>query len=187
MPSGYNSSHTGEWQDDLFNLIYPVGSIYLSVNSTNPSVLFGGTWEQIQDKFLLSAGSTYAAGTTGGAASVTSGGTALTQAQIPAHTHTRGTMEIEGTWWTAWNQNVRGFHNLSCTGAFYSHIDKSRPGRITSEDANANNGGRNGMPWFKASGGWTGETSSVGGNEAHSHTVSTMPPYLSVYVWKRTA
>lgn len=29
---------------NLVNLIYPIGSIYMSVNSTNPSVLFGGTW-----------------------------------------------------------------------------------------------------------------------------------------------
>lgn len=47
---------------------YPVGSIYMSVNSTNPSTLFGGSWERIQDTFLLASGSTYGAGTTGGSA-----------------------------------------------------------------------------------------------------------------------
>ena len=36
-----------------FNSIYPVGSIYLSYNSTNPGNLFGGTWAQIQGRFLL--------------------------------------------------------------------------------------------------------------------------------------
>lgn len=49
---------------------YPVGAIYLSTNSTSPSKLFGGTWEQIKDTFLLACGSTYAAGATGGEAKV---------------------------------------------------------------------------------------------------------------------
>ena len=40
----------------------------MSINNTNPSVLFGGTWEQIKDKFILASGSTYANGATGGAA-----------------------------------------------------------------------------------------------------------------------
>ena len=92
-------------------------------------------------------------------------------------------MEIEGTWTTSWNSAVHGFHGLSCTGAFYRKTDTSKPGRITSEDSLASNSTTNGMPWFRASGGWTGETSSVGENEAHNN----MPPYLSVYVWKRTA
>ena len=47
---------------------YPVGSIYLSVNNTNPGTIFGGTWEQIKDRFLLACGSTYANGSTGGEA-----------------------------------------------------------------------------------------------------------------------
>lgn len=47
---------------------YPVVSIYMSVNSTNPGELFGGTWEQIQGRFLLGYGSGYSAGATSGEA-----------------------------------------------------------------------------------------------------------------------
>lgn len=32
---------------NILNAVYPVGAIYLSVNNTHPSVLFGGTWEEI--------------------------------------------------------------------------------------------------------------------------------------------
>lgn len=55
---------------DIINIVYSVGSIYMSVNSTSPASLFGGTWEQIKDRFLLAAGDTYANGSTG---SVTTG------------------------------------------------------------------------------------------------------------------
>ena len=41
---------------EIFNLIYPVGSIYLSMNSTDPSKLFGGTWEAINSRFLIGTG-----------------------------------------------------------------------------------------------------------------------------------
>lgn len=53
-------------EDANFNKIYPVGSIYMSVNSTNPSTLFGGEWEQIEDKFLLACGTNHNNGETGG-------------------------------------------------------------------------------------------------------------------------
>ena len=56
---------------ELVDLLYPVGSIYISTNNTNPSLLFGGTWKQIKDKFLLSCGDTYNNGATGGSANAT--------------------------------------------------------------------------------------------------------------------
>ena len=58
-------------KDKKFNidLIYPVGSIYMNVSSTDPSTIFGGTWERIRDTFLLACGNTYSNGTTGGKAS----------------------------------------------------------------------------------------------------------------------
>ena len=65
-----------------FDMVYPIGSIYMSVNSTNPKNLFGGTWEQIKDRFLLSAGSTYAAGKTGGSSTHK-----LTSSEMPSHSH----------------------------------------------------------------------------------------------------
>lgn len=60
----------------------PIGSIYLSVDATNPSVHFGGTWERLKDRFLLAAGDTYAAGSTGGEAEHL-----LTTDELPSHTH----------------------------------------------------------------------------------------------------
>ena len=66
----------------LLNLVYPVGSIYLSSNNTNPGTLFGGTWTQIKDRFILTAGDYYSNGATGGAATVT-----LTVSNMPSHSH----------------------------------------------------------------------------------------------------
>lgn len=50
-----NAETTG---DDLnkriFDLIYPVGSIYLAIdNSRSPEILFGGTWEQLESGYAL--------------------------------------------------------------------------------------------------------------------------------------
>ena len=67
----------------VINAIYPVGSIYITTGSANPSTLFAGTtWSRIQDKFLLASGSTYTAGATGGEAEHT-----LTIAEMPSHNH----------------------------------------------------------------------------------------------------
>ena len=62
------SEKTVRLERGVIGMIYPVGSIYMSVNATSPASLFGGTWEQLKDRFLLAAGDTYAAGSTGGEA-----------------------------------------------------------------------------------------------------------------------
>ncbi len=107
-----------ELEDDMavkgkgfIDLIYPVGSIYMSVNSVSPATLFGfGTWEQIEDTFLLAAGSTYTAGSTGGEATHT-----LTAAEsgLPAHSHgltsNIGALFAQGT-------NRNGYYRTGTTG-----------------------------------------------------------------------
>lgn len=69
---------------DIIATLYPVGSIYISTASTNPSTFLGGTWSRVSGEvFLMAAGSTYSAGTTGGAVSHT-----LDVANLPSHNHT---------------------------------------------------------------------------------------------------
>lgn len=68
---------------------FPVGSIYMSLSSTNPSTYFGGTWVQIKDRFLLGAGSSYTAGNTGGNTTHyhSTANHTLTISEIPSHQH----------------------------------------------------------------------------------------------------
>ena len=62
----------------LLDWTHPVGSIYQSTKSTDPADLFGGTWEAINNVFLLAAGTIYRPGTIGGESEVT-----LTADEIP--------------------------------------------------------------------------------------------------------
>jgi len=67
---------------NFFDAMYPIGSIYITINDINPSTLFGGTWEQIKDKFLLGSGDNYPIGTSGGEAMHI-----LTNDEMPKHNH----------------------------------------------------------------------------------------------------
>ena len=66
----------------MVDIIYPVGSIYMSVGTVSPATLFGGTWVPIQGRFLLASSSTYPLGTTSGAATHQ-----LAFNEMPVHTH----------------------------------------------------------------------------------------------------
>lgn len=71
----------------LDKIIYPIGSVYISINSTDPHELFGGTWVQIKDAFLLACGDVYSNGSTGGEATHQ-----LTVNEMPAHKHNVATV-----------------------------------------------------------------------------------------------
>ncbi|MGM9531584.1 phage baseplate protein [Intestinibacter sp.] len=127
----------------ILEMVYPVGSIYISVNSINPSSLFGfGTWEQIKDKFLLATGDIHGAGEIGGEESHT-----LTSDEIPSHSHQFNRQQL-------WQDD---------TGVLNSNLEAGY---------GANN---------KKLNIYTDNTTSVGGGLAHNN----MPPYLSVYIFKR--
>lgn len=163
---------------DLYNKVlaaaklamWPVGSIYTSTNSTSPATLFGGTWERIKDKFLLAAGDSYAAGGTGGAASVT-----LTTSQIPAHTHGSKSLIARIRLKTTNNgSNILDAYNDYGIGSL-----KTGGGPLPCINAPIGNQMTTSYIEINAS----HEHTSVGGNGSHNN----MPPYLVVYAWKRTA
>lgn len=141
------------------DLIYPVGSIYMSVNATNPKELFGGTWEQIKGRFLLGMSSSYPAGSTGGEATHT-----LTTSEIPYHNHAIGQ---DG--------------NTSLVLPTDVAVDDSSHAQyVTTLE-----GGRSG--WYKSSVAWGGAIVTRNQTSPYGQAHNNMPPYLAVYIWKRTA
>ncbi len=131
---------------------YPIGSVYISFSSTNPSTYFGGTWIRITGRFLLSADdSTYKVNNTGGSAT---------------HQHT-----------------------LSSKG--YAEISLHNSGEIMYHELNNSGGVTNWTANFRvvgSSGGSISKESSWGASlGGKTEAGSNLPPYIVVYMWRRTA
>lgn len=137
------SSQIGGLKSEIINAIYPVGAIYISYTSTSPATLFGGSWTQIQGRFLLASSSTYTAGSTGGEEAHT-----LTEAEMPAHKHS-------ADFWSS-KAGDAGY-----TGTPATNYDS----------------------WNRPTERATDSVKATGGGQAHNN----MPPYLAVYMWRRTA
>ena len=123
-------------ENNIVDLIYPVGSIYMSVNSVNPSTLFGGTWEQIEDKFLLASGTSYSNGETGGSA----------DAVVVTHTHSTYEKYILTTSGRAVTRNS----TAGTTGTKVSNLLKSDDAiaRNTIENTGTSGVGKNMPPYL---------------------------------------
>lgn len=125
---------------NINNKIYPIGSIYISTSQVSPASIFGGTWEQLKDRFLLGCGDTYTAGATGGEAAHT-----LAWDEVPKHSHAYRVGTVGGTD----DGLIRGIT------------------KIVGEHTN--------NAVIHSSG------------SSFQKPLNNMPPYLAVYMWKRTA
>lgn len=148
---------------DIIDLIYPVGSFYMSTETTPPQELFGGTWEQIKGRFLVGVGSieenssdwfgnvavngiNIPVGEKGGEYEHS-----LTVEQIASHSHTPET----------WTVVVSPGGNT---------------GRWRTDSGNV-------LAAYTHTTGQSYRTGSTGGGQAHNN----MPPYYATYIWHRTA
>ena len=182
------------FDDSIFDIVYPVGSIYMSVNDVDPSALFGGTWEQLEDCFLLASGSNYDVGATGGSATVS-----LTEAEMPRHTHIQNSHNhtqnshyhrpsdtskkfLVSDADIVINPNKRAYTSQNSSGVHYlvTTDDRNGVGEVNTESTIATN--QSATATNKYAGG-TGSSESASTGSPHSN----MPPYLTVNVWKRTA
>ena len=167
----------------LLSKVYPIGSIFISTNSTNPGAYLGGTWEAWGTGRTIVGIDTKDTNfntveKTGGEATHT-----LTQAETPAHTHTRGTMNITGKWYITNDINWNSPTDYSGSGAITAlNSKRSQYGGHVNTATGVNEPQKDGFE-LNAANGWTGATSSVGGSGAHNN----LQPYITCYMWKRTA
>nr|DAG77420.1 MAG TPA: baseplate wedge protein [Caudoviricetes sp.] len=179
----------------VIDVVFPVGSVYISTASTNPATLFGiGTWERIgSGRTLIDAGGGFTAGSTGGADTHR-----LTVNEMPAHNHT--------AWTEAAGNHAHNRGNMNITGYFgsglYTRYFVNEAGAFYATDVAGTKGMDDGGSMkshyqinFDASRAWSGETSWQGqhnhavgvDNTGGSQAFSVRNPYLAVYIWKRVA
>lgn len=163
--------------------IYPVGAIYISVNDTNPSSIFGGTWEKVEDRFLLASGDTYNNGATGGEAEHT-----LTEREIPWHSHTYTETQHVSSHTLTIDEIPAHTHTVSNNGTIAASVSGSGSLLTTYNPTHPT----------------SYLTDSAGGGQGHSHGLyseerhtgnygytapkhNNMPPYLVVNMWVRVS
>lgn len=140
----------------ILNKVYPIGSIYISVNNVNPGNLFGGTWTPFgEGRTLIGAGTgtdvnstsqTFTANDTGGEYTHK-----LTISEMPSHEHNLG------AWAIAWKMQ--------------GHNDTY----INSEMFGGSWNGRN-RPYVSSN-----RAHSTGDNGSHN----IVQPYIVTYMWRR--
>ena len=140
----------------ILDLVYPIGSVYMSINSTSPATFIGGTWERIQGRFLYAGDTDIIPGSEGGAIK---------------HQHKYVVYSLV-------SKEVTGTANATNNGEEKPSVPRKELSTGNSWNINSKLG--DGSAWNYTDGiqySSTGTTSMESG----------MPPYLSVYIWKRVS
>lgn len=138
---------------------FPVGAIYMSVDSRNPSTIFGGKWEQIKGRFLLGADDNYKVKETGGSSThkhQTKNHT-LSINEMPSHSHPLNKNVPYGTPYNDTSGVAAG------SGGYVFYNESYSPFSIGSTGGNQ------------------------GHNHGLTEETSSMPPYFVVYIWYRVS
>ena len=144
----------------LWENFYPVGSIYMSMNSTYPGVLFGvGVWEKINGRFLYATEEGQESGDTGGDKN----------AVVVYHTHTGSSDVYNGSYFEDFIRG-NGFDNKK----YGPDMIKGDGDSIDSNDI---------FNWKAHNHKINIAHAGVENNGANAN----MPPYLTVHMWQRTA
>lgn len=163
--NGWSNGQRGSWkkmimETDLLNRVYPVGSIYMSVNNTDPGTLFGGTWEKYAGGYVYSAFSSI------GQTEFHGWGTqshAITENEMPSHTHTQASCTNPGN------------HSHG-----YGYGSPKRAGDGSKWNTCAT-GGNAAQTQEAGSHTHTITLNNTGGGAGHTHEIAT----IDVFMWKR--
>lgn len=195
--------------ESIINILYPVNSVYISYDSTNPADKFHvGTWTAIgQGTALISAGANYTAGSSYGANTKT-----ITANNLPEHTHSLsdhshsiggggsgkayfGPFVVEGQSTGAYGvaTDKEGIFNNNETQvtSYFPSGDSSN----WSDDSVASSGSANKSRFISIyasphnHGGSTGNAGggNTGNNTTSNDDLNVMQLSIAVYMWKRTA
>lgn len=143
----------------IVNLIYPIGSVYLSINNVNPSTLFGGTWKAVSEGRVLQG---------------------VSEGQTGGDTIEAGLPNIKGWFGSA---GTRRAQLSEGEGAFtpYDYGPSRYGDNSTSSYGGSSFDASNGE--CKTDGSYKASTDY----KVFGKSDTVQPPAFLVYIWKRTA